>query len=239
VTLKFSLVSDLHVNHPQPKIPYDQLEDLVIIAGDTSNGLDGLKFINKLKNEGHSVFAIDGNHKHYSNDSRGRTIDETEIQFYDLLNQPRIIRVAPDLWVIGCNAWYLAESPDIWLSYLNDGRYCGSYKDVNTKACEQASWLKYSLERLEGRVIVVTHTAPCLDTLNPQYDGHFSNEWYWNPLTNEILKQYADKIAVWCHGHTHAPTDKIVSGVRVICQPRGYPGENPDWKPLTIEVELP
>jgi predicted phosphodiesterase len=239
MTLKFSLVSDLHVNHPQPKIPYDQLEDLVIIAGDTSNGLDGIKFINKLKNKGHSVFAIDGNHEHYSNDSCGRTIDETETQFYDLLNQPRIIRVAPDLWVIGCNAWYLVESPDIWLNYLNDGRYCGSYKAVNTRAYEQASWLKHSLERLEGRVIVVTHTAPCLDTLNSAYDGHFSNEWYWNPLTNEILKQHANKIAVWCHGHTHAPADKIVSGVRVICQPRGYPGENPDWKPLTIEVELP
>jgi hypothetical protein len=65
MTLKFSLVSDLHVNHPQPKIPYDQLEDLVIIAGDTSNGLDGIKFINKLKNMGEQLMKLKHNFMTY------------------------------------------------------------------------------------------------------------------------------------------------------------------------------
>lgn len=27
----------------------------------------------------------------------------------------------------------------------------------------------------------------------------------------------------------------VVDGVRVVCNPRGYPNENPDWRPRTIE----
>ena len=31
--------------------------------------------------------------------------------------------------------------------------------------------------------------------------------------------------------------DIVKDGVRVVCNPRGYPGENPNWKPQSITVE--
>ena len=31
--------------------------------------------------------------------------------------------------------------------------------------------------------------------------------------------------ALWIHGHTHTFFDYVVSGTRVVCNPRGYPGE--------------
>jgi predicted phosphodiesterase len=52
----------------------------------------------------------------------------------------------------------------------------------------------------------------------------------------ELIKRYKENILVWCHGHTHEAADKIVEGVRVVCNPRGYPGENKNWAPLTVEV---
>jgi len=46
--MKFTLISDMHVDFPQNKTPYEQFEETVVVAGDTSNGLEGLKFLNSL-----------------------------------------------------------------------------------------------------------------------------------------------------------------------------------------------
>lgn len=40
--MKFSLLSYMHVDFPQLKTPYDKLEEIVVVAGDTSNGLEVL-----------------------------------------------------------------------------------------------------------------------------------------------------------------------------------------------------
>jgi predicted phosphodiesterase len=234
---RYSLISDMHVNHPQPKTPYELLLPFVIVAGDTSNGLDGLKFLNKIKNRGYQIFAVDGNHESYCNDSQGRNIGETEAAFYQGIDQQYEKEVEPGLTILGCNGWYFVDDERDWLDYMNDGRYAGNAQEVNETATSQARWLDTRLEELKGKAIVVTHTAPCMETLNEAFAGHFSNEWYYNPRMGEVMAKHADKILVWNHGHTHAPQDKIVGGVRVVCNPRGYPGENPGWKPLTVEVE--
>jgi Icc-related predicted phosphoesterase len=43
--------------------------------------------------------------------------------------------------------------------------------------------------------------------------------------------------ALWLHGHIHANRDYQVGSTRVVCNPRGYPGENADFDPRFI-VEL-
>lgn len=238
MTFKFSLISDMHVDFPQPKTPYADLEEFVIVAGDTSNGLLGTKFLQKLKNKGHQVFAVDGNHEHYSNLSQGRTPAQTEKQFFAGIEQGHSI-VVGDLLIVGYNGWYQVSDEPLWQGYMNDSRNtCLSAEAANTLAADHARWLWSALADHDGPAIVVTHTAPTLETLNPQYDGHYSNEWYWSPLMGQVLRSRADQIKVWVHGHTHAPADKLISGVRVVCNPRGYPGENPGWKPLTIEINV-
>jgi predicted phosphodiesterase len=44
---------------------------------------------------------------------------------------------------------------------------------------------------------------------------------------------------LWIHGHTHDPFDYEINGTRVICNPRGYPGENASWTSraaLVVEI---
>lgn len=110
-TMKFSLISDMHVDFPQPKTPYDQLEQFVIVAGDTSNGLEGTKFLQKLQRKGFDVFAVDGNHEHYSNLTQGRTQQQTEEQFYHLLGQHHHV-VRDGILIVGFNRGYPGENPD-------------------------------------------------------------------------------------------------------------------------------
>lgn len=236
-SFKFSLMSDLHVDHPQPKTPYDLLEKFVVVAGDTANGLEGLKFLNKLKRKGFEVFAVDGNHEHYANRSSGRTQIETEERFFDGIDQTCAETLDDGLMIVGLNGWYPVSSWGQWDNYMNDSRLAQlGAVEVNELAINHAKQIHAMLELHDGPAIVVTHTAPTQQTLNPAYAGHFSNEWYWNPYMREVLAMNRDKILVWCHGHTHAAADEIVDGVRVVCNPRGYPRENPGWKPLTIEV---
>jgi len=239
--MKFSLISDMHVDFPQNKTPYDKLEKNVIVAGDTSNGLLGLKFLNKLRNKGFNVFAVDGNHEHYSNVSQNRDVYETIDKFREIFpNETNMdgVRVA------GCNGWYTVTGAMSWVSYQNDhanifGKEPVSDAErVNYLAFQDYMHLKDLLDNSPDPLLIVTHTAPCEETLDPRFAGSFSNEWYFNPFMYRLLEKYSHKILAWCHGHTHARSQAIVHGVPVYCNPRGYPNENPEWEPLTIEIEI-
>jgi len=236
-TLKFSLISDMHLNHPQLKTPYDLLEKNVVVAGDTSDGLEGLKFLQKLRAKDFTVAAVDGNHEHYANLSRGREWIETEASFVKDNPSDTELDGVP---VVLKNGWYPVSDEHIWYHTMNDARYaCLTEVTVNSIAIGHAKFIgqRLALWRNRGRKgVVVTHTAPCEDTLDPKFTGERSNEWYWNPYMRELIEEFSDQILVWCHGHTHSFADKIVGGVRVVCNPRGYPRENPNWKPFTVEV---
>jgi predicted phosphodiesterase len=235
--MKFSLISDMHVDFPQNKTPYELLETNVIVAGDTANGLEGIKFLDKMRNKGFNVLACDGNHEHYANLSQNRTAEETAARFRERYPSSGELEGVP---VILRNGWYLVDDEQLWRGYMNDSKRCVLTKqDVNIRAYNDFHFIRQQLQEwkdLQYKGIVVTHTAPCTETLDPKFEGSFSNEWYFNPYMKDLFAEYKDQIHVWCHGHTHAFADKVVDGVRVVCNPRGYPGENPDWKPFTIEV---
>lgn len=238
MTFRYSLVSDLHLDFPHPKTP--AMEQFVIVAGDCANGLLGLKYLSKLKRKGHTVFAVDGNHEHYANRAQGRTIADTEKAFYAGLDQALFYDVPDEpLRIIGCNGWYNVEDERHWLGYMNDGRNCAADAVmVNEKAREQALWMEAQLAMVPTgtRAIVVTHTAPCEESLDPKYEGSSGNDYYVNKLMTPLLAGFREKIAIWHHGHTHAAVDVVKDGVRIVTNPRGYPSENPSWHPLTVEV---
>jgi predicted phosphodiesterase len=234
--VKYSLVSDLHLDHPQVHIPVEAYEDVVVVAGDSANGLAGLKYMNKLRRSGHVVIACDGNHEHYSNKNKGRSIRETTERFNSEF--PSVVDI-DGLRFIQVNGWYYVEDEGLWAGYMTDGGLVGPSEDVNTQAELDAMFVYDQLlfaRQANQKVVITTHTAPSEDTLNKDFDGHFSNVWYMNPRMANLRKEFHDTILVWNHGHTHAPADQIVDGVRTVCNPRGYPRENPDWKPLTIEI---
>lgn len=236
--MKFSLMSDLHIDFPQNRIPYDKLERLVVVAGDTANGLLGFKFLDGLKNRGFEVISCDGNHEHYSNLPQKRSPDETSARFREKF--PSTGETSEGVPFFSTNGWYRVTSDLMWKSMMNDSVACNlSYEEVNEKAKRSAGLAQKVFEEWRNshhKGIVVTHTSPCEETLDPKYSGSASNEWYWNPYMRDLLSEYSDQILVWCHGHTHARNEAVVDGVRVICNPRGYPGENPGWSPLTVVV---
>lgn len=239
-TFRYSLISDMHIDlGHQTDIAALALEEHVIVAGDTANGLFAADFINELKEHGHTVFAIDGNHEHYGNVRHGIGIREAEADFFQRIDQPRIVAVPDGLSLIGLNGWYdpyLNGNDRFWKEVMNDFHCAG---EVRQLGIESARWLNSALASLEGRAIIVTHTSPVVDTLLSDEDDEDWDDikvFYHNSYMHEILRRHADKILIWNHGHCHVAVDTVIDGVRVVSNPRGYPGQNDGWMAKTVSV---
>ena len=86
--------------------------------------------------------------------------------------------------------------------------------------------------------IVVSHHTPSQKSIAEVYRGDLLNVCFSNDMDDEIMAM-TKRPQIWIHGHTHHAFDYMIGDTRVICHPRGYPGERPwfkDYKPLVIEI---
>ncbi len=93
-------------------------------------------------------------------------------------------------------------------------------------------------ERHDEKFVVVGHHAPSKLSTHEQYKNEtIMNGAYSSDLSEFILDR--PQIKLWTHGHTHHPFDYMIGSTRIVCNPRGYEGYEPDsyWNPeILIEV---
>lgn len=86
----------------------------------------------------------------------------------------------------------------------------------------------------DGPTVVVTHHAPSSLSVAPRFKDSPLNPAFASDLTDLIWQFTPD---LWIHGHVHDSFDYELGDTRVVCNPRGYGSENPDFDPgLVIEV---
>jgi hypothetical protein len=78
----------------------------------------------------------------------------------------------------------------------------------------------------EGATVVVTHHAPSPRSISTRYFGSSLNPAFASDLTSMIVRY---KPEVWIHGHVHHSVDYVLNETQVVCNPRGYGSENPDF----------
>lgn len=96
-------------------------------------------------------------------------------------------------------------------------------------------YIKTVLEGLpeDARVVVVGHHAPSHMSIHEQYKHDaLMNGGYASDLSEFILDR--PKIKAWTHGHMHQCFDYMIGDTRVLCNPRGYHDENPEFNPNFI-----
>lgn len=100
------------------------------------------------------------------------------------------------------------------------------------------AWLENALTKGDAdRTIVVTHHAPHMASVSPQYQTSTTNGAYVSDLTRLLGKS-----KYWIHGHMHSSSRYEVNGTEVVANPRGYQlrdgsTENPFFEPdLVIEA---
>lgn len=86
---------------------------------------------------------------------------------------------------------------------------------------ETLRWLDNELAAHSNeKNVVVTHHAPCQQSLHSEYEGDILNAAYASDLTHFIKKH---EPLVWTHGHVHKSNDYKVGVTRVVSNAMGNP----------------
>jgi len=84
-------------------------------------------------------------------------------------------------------------------------------------------WLQTELEKRQGQKnVVITHHGPSLKSVEPDYHKDMTTAAYVSHLDG-FIEQYQPDF--WLHGHLHNSSDYQIGNTRVLCNPKGYPGE--------------
>ena len=244
--MRVHLLSDLH-NEFDPFIPSAVDADVVILAGDINVKARGVRWA--MQAFPCPVLYVPGNHEYYSGHLFGTlakmrgSCAASHVQVLD-----RDAAEIGSVRFLGATAWTdfsstgnTALASITAQSTMNDYRLIRTgenYRrikpsDLATEAHRTREWLLSKLaEPFSGPTVVITHHAPLLRSLagSPYAGGHldaaYANDWI------DLLGE--DRVTLWVHGHSHTPVDYHEAGTRIVCNPRGYPGECTGFDPHLI-----
>lgn len=262
--MRIAIMSDLHteIQHYRYSLPnLPKRCHTLVLAGDIGFGAEGLlKAYDLYVKSGKALYLIyvPGNHDYYNQvfkevDKQLSLVDRSLANVHVL--KP-FTRYSLGEWsFVGGTLWTDFEgypndpvtSMEFAANCLNDYRliYSGQTESFTgqilritpefTKKMNEVhkAWIFSQLEMNRDKTIVVTHHAPTSKSIHPK--------WKEDPLTPAFANLWDKEVeekgpAIWIHGHTHDPFDYTIGDTRVICNPRGYSNENPDWKIKYVDL---
>ncbi|WP_347909878.1 metallophosphoesterase [Pseudomonas grandcourensis] len=233
--MRIHLLSDLH-HEFRPFVPEVVDADVVILAGDIDVKARGVAWAKQAFSC--PVLYVPGNHEFYgghlnntllkmrlASDERVRVLDRDEV-------------IIGGVRFLGATMWtdFTATGNQSVASMqaqhaMNDFRQIrtDNYRrirpvDLVEQSVKTRDWLCSKMaEPHEGLTVMITHHAPTLLSLaGISHAGTHLDAAYANPWEDLM----SDSIALWVHGHSHAAVDYNIAGTRVVCNPRGYPGQD-------------
>ena len=215
--MRLHVLSDLH----QEFAPYRSSADgadVIILAGDTHMGLNGIRWAQK-EFDGRQVVYIAGNHEYYGKNLRGHlqhmreTAAGTNVHFLE----QNTLEIG-DVTFLGATLW-----TDLNF-FGNEPKYRQLRpRDLVPVHKETLTWLGQQLEALKGKkVVVITHHGISRKSVPDHFMGGPSQPAYTSELTEFVL---GHPCRLWIHGHTHWAFDYKIGETRVLANPRGYPHE--------------
>lgn len=241
--MRANIISDLHLEFgPMTREP--EGGELLILAGDTYTKAR-VGFINKMAERYENVIVIDGNHEFYHGDLKATMYNiraNVAKNVYHLQNESVEIG---GVTFHGCVLWTSMKNGDPLLmnravGMLNDFRLISDkHYSVNFSPTIWIEEFQRSYKFLRNRVkpgdVVITHHGPTRKAMSPKYsDQGDMNYLFFSDLDDFIIDH---KPQLWVHGHTHESADIYVGDTRIICNPRGYRDENPNFN-LDLTLEL-
>jgi Icc-related predicted phosphoesterase len=257
--MKLWILSDLHFHPstpPAPTIPPGV--DVAVIAGDVCEGAaDAVEWLSsEIRSHGVEVISVLGNHEFYHHLLEGerriarKVGDELGVYVLD----DRTIEIS-GVRFIGATLWtdyllYAGGEEHHAQAYmlsakrgLNDhrlitvGPYADLFQPADALRLHQTSraFIEAELAKpFDGPTVVVSHHCPHPNSVPRAFAGDKLTPAFASDLS-DIIERYQPTL--WIHGHTHSSFDYQVGRTRVICNPKGYGAENPEFRwDLVVEV---
>lgn len=218
-------------------------------------GLDGLiqngfyandairyrRFFEHVSREFNHILYVMGNHEHY----KGRW-DRTEQVLREecarhgnihLLEQNKM--VIDDVVFLGASIWSSLNDGDP-ITVFSAKDMMNDYKSITEKNGnkyhklrpettyqkhrETVQWLNHMLSEDQRPTVVIGHHAPSTMSIHEKYKHQtIMNGAFASNL--EHLMMDREHLRLWVHGHVHDRHDYVIENTRIVCNPRGYPGE--------------
>lgn len=235
LTMKLHILSDLHTEFVDFDLP-ETNADVVVLAGDIGVGAGGLDWTRKQRLQ-KPVIYVPGNHEFYGHDIAltEQLLSRAPPDVHVLDDQSVVIEGVRFLGSVLWTDFQLFGEVDKWFSIQRAQQCMNDFAIVSLEGRRftpadsialhesSRSWLRDKLaEPFDGSTVVVTHHAPSARSVPRRFTT--------DPLTPAFASDVEDlldgkRVAIWIHGHMHDPAAYEINGSRVICNPRGYPGE--------------
>lgn len=236
--MNIQIFSDLHLNYAPFEPRYDEA-DVVVLAGDTADGDLGVLWALEAIPDRPVIYVL-GNHEYH-----GEVFPDLVVRLKQLAQGTNIHVLENESVLIGDTAFYgctlwtdfelfddVPTAMQVSGNYMPDffaieaGVSGGLFTPWEHLATHKQSkrWLlqHYHKDKAKHHV-VITHHAPSMKSVAPRFANEISSAAFASNLDDVVLALSPD---VWIHGHTHTNFDYQLGETRVLCNPRGYPGEN-------------
>ncbi len=234
--MRIQYISDIHLEF------YQTLPDNLVVsgakilclAGDIGYPYSAIyeQFLCKVNRDFEKVFLITGNHEYYSaKGNRHHTMEEIEerikqiIRDLDLKNITYLDNDYEDyegFRFVGSTLWSKCDNGE----GINDFRIIKEMSVVLYNELHEVS--RYFLEseivtESSLPVIVITHYLPSYRLIADQYMNNKAINMFFASDSDDL---FVPTIKCWIYGHTHTGSEKELNGIKFVCNPVGYPGEN-------------
>lgn len=242
-------MSDVHLEFGSFSVPEldTDSQTVLILSGDIhiKDKAETSGWMASLSKRFYHVFRVLGNHEHYRSSlditpiKIRNQITEQHLSNVSVLDNDSVIleSVAGPIKFIGSTMWtdlnkgcphtmWAAEQNMNDFKYIRFNNYENKW-NPRAQIIIHRKALKYLVEELKswsGTTVVITHHAPHQLSIGSHYkDDHLMNGCYRSDLSDTILDY--PQIKFWFHGHIHDVADYFIGDTRIICNPRGYVGE--------------
>jgi hypothetical protein len=203
-----------------------------------------------------------GNHEYYHSDF-ATALDDMRRKLAHLSNLyilEREVKVIDDVTFVGGTLWTDMNNQDPLTLYhmrtmMNDFRVIhnttapeGEFKTRVGKftpedaVAEHVKMKQYIQTVVQGnhdtRYVVCGHHSPSKLSTHAKYANDTIMNGGYSSNLDEFIEDHP-QIKLWTHGHTHHPFDYRIGETRVVCNPRGYIGHEPEadsWQLKTVEI---
>jgi predicted phosphodiesterase len=228
-------------------------DTVLILAGDLYYGTRSLDIIETFNERFKKVIILLGNHDYWGNNVD--TLDafyKNEIKIAKLDN---VVLLEKDTVEID---GYLFIGATLWTDMDEGNRDCvslagkcmmdfsktvqiGGGMDLDNMFGNQFTanhWLEINEKSFKyikkvselnrgKKIVIISHHAPSMLSIHEKYKKYGISNYFFASNYDKFIKDSG--AIMWIHGHTHTPFNYKIGDTSIISNPRGYPGEVPDF----------